>query len=359
MARTLSSKSLVRWLAALVAALSLVGGLSFRQPLQQASSQPTTAILAGFAAPSAQAADAVSPPGAAVPAPPIGGAAGPSVLPASRPWDAVLIASFNIQVFGESKIAKPHVVEILARVVRQFDIVAIQEVRAKSDGVIPRFVDAVNADGSRYHWIIGPREGRTVSKEQYCFLYDMNRIEVDAGSIGVVPDPSDKLHRPPMHVRFRTRVVPDSKAFTFWMVDIHTDPDEVPQEIDALVDVFTAMKTARPDEDDVILLGDLNAGPPQFGRFTKTPDVTWAVSGVTTNTHRTKTYDNLIFDRRATTEYLGRWGVLDLQSSFGLPLDRALEVSDHNPVWAAFYPCESPAEPAATGGIAGVAAPVR
>ena len=87
--------------------------------------------------------------------------------------------------------------------------------------------------------------------------------------------------------------------------------------------------------------------------------MTWAVSGVTTNTHRTKTYDNLIFDRRATTEYLGRWGVLDLQSSFGLPLDRALEVSDHNPVWAAFYPCESPAEPAATGGIAGVAAPVR
>jgi endonuclease/exonuclease/phosphatase family metal-dependent hydrolase len=237
--------------------------------------------------------------------------------------------------------------------------VAIQEVRAKSDGVIPRFVDAVNADGSRYHWIIGPREGRTVSKEQYCFLYDMKRIEVDAGSIGVVPDPADKLHRPPMHVRFRTRVVPDSKAFTFWMVDIHTDPDEVPQEIDALVDVFTAMKTARPDEDDVILLGDLNAGPPQFGRFTKTPDVTWAVSGVTTNTHRTKTYDNLIFDRRATTEYLGQWGVLDLQSSFGLPLDRALEVSDHNPVWAAFYPCESLPEPAATGGIAGVVAPAR
>jgi endonuclease/exonuclease/phosphatase family metal-dependent hydrolase len=279
------------------------------------------------------------------------------MLPASRPWDAVLIASFNIQVFGESKISKPHVVEILARVVRQFDIVAIQEVRAKSDGIIPRFVDAVNADGSRYHWIIGPRQGRTVSKEQYCFLYDMNRIEVDAASIGVVPDPGGKLHRPPMHVRFRTRVVPQSMAFTFWMVDIHTDPDEVPQEIDALVDVFTAMKTARPDEDDVILLGDLNAGPPQFGRFTKTPGVAWAVAGTTTNTHRTKTYDNLIFDRNATTEYLGRWGVVDLQSTFGLPLERALEVSDHNPVWAAFYPCESP--PSSGGGIAGVAAPIR
>jgi len=351
------SKAVVRWGAALAALLSLVGGLTLRGPGPAA--RPSTALLTGLSAPFAHAAEAL-PPAAAVGAPPAGGPApGPSILPASRPWDAVLIASFNIQVFGESKIAKPQVVEILARVVRQFDIVAIQEVRAKSDSVIPRFVDAVNADGSRYHWIIGPREGRTVSKEQYCFLYDMNRIEVDAGSIGVVPDPGGKLHRPPMHVRFRTRVIPASKAFTFWMVDIHTDPDEVPQEIDALVDVFAAMRTARPDEDDVILLGDLNAGPPQFGRFTKTPGVAWAVAGVTTNTHRTKTYDNLIFDRNATTEYLGRWGVVDLQSTFGLPLDRALEVSDHNPVWAAFYPCESSGTAAASAGIAGLPVPVR
>ena len=43
----------------------------------------------------------------------------------------LLIASFNIQVFGQSKLSKPQVVEILAQVARQFDIVAIQEVRAK------------------------------------------------------------------------------------------------------------------------------------------------------------------------------------------------------------------------------------
>ena len=81
--------------------------------------------------------------------------------PVAKPWDALLISSFNIQVFGESKLAKPQVVEILARVVRKFDIVAIQEVRAKSDDIIPRFIQAVNAYGSRYHYLIGPREGRT------------------------------------------------------------------------------------------------------------------------------------------------------------------------------------------------------
>lgn len=260
--------------------------------------------------------------------------------PAVKPWDAVLVASFNIQVFGESKMAKQQVVEVLARVVRKFDIVAIQEVRSKSDEVIPSFVRAVNADGSQYHYVIGPREGRTVSKEQYTFVYDTRRIEVDASSLGVVPNPGGALHRPPMHARFRTRIQPAEMAFTFWLVDIHTDPDEVPQELQALAGVFQQMQALRPDEDDVILLGDLNAGPPEFSALKRIPGIGWAVSGVTTNTRRSKTYDNLIFAQPQTGEYTGQWGVLDLQNTFGLPLEKALEVSDHNPVWAAFYPAE-------------------
>jgi exonuclease III len=144
-----------------------------------------------------------------------------------------------------------------------------------------------------------------------------------------------------MHARFRTRVIPAELAFTFWLVNIHTDPDEVPQELDALAGVFQAMQAARPDEDDVILLGDLNAGPPEFGSFRRIPGIGWAVAGTTTNTRRTKTYDNLVFAQPATGEYLGHAGVLDLQNSYGLSPDQALEVSDHCPVWAAFYPAEA------------------
>ena len=261
--------------------------------------------------------------------------------PTGKPADTITIGSFNIQVFGESKISKPQVVDVLARVVRGFDIVAIQEVRAKSDSIIPQFVSSINADGSRYQFVIGPRLGRTVSKEQYCFIYDSNRIEVDPSSVGTVANPGDKLHRAPLYARFRVKANPPEAGFSFWMVDIHTDPDEVPQEVDALADVFTAMKSRRPDEDDVILLGDLNAGPPQFGRLKQVPNIGWAVSNATTNTRRNKTYDNIIFDRTTTTEYTGRWGVLDLQNTFGIPLDKALEVSDHNPVWATFHSWET------------------
>jgi endonuclease/exonuclease/phosphatase family metal-dependent hydrolase len=280
------------------------------------------------------------------PALPAAPASAPAAAPASgpaggKPTDAITICSFNIQVFGESKIAKPQVVDVLTKVVRKFDIVAIQEVRAKSDSVIPQFLSAINADGSRYQFVIGPRLGRTVSKEQYTFIYDSTRIEVDPSSVGTSPNPGDRLHRPPLHARFRVRANPPESGFSFWLVDTHTDPDEVSTEVNALADVFMEMKALRPDEDDVILMGDLNAGPPQFGKIKQIPGVGWAVSGVTTNTRRSKTYDNLIFDTRTTTEYTGRWGVLDLQNTFGLSIDKALEVSDHNPVWAAFRPLET------------------
>ena len=289
-----------------------------------------------------QAALPPAPPAAPANAPSAAPAAAPASGPAGgKPTDAITICSFNIQVFGESKISKPQVVDVLTKVVRKFDIVAIQEVRAKSDSVIPQFLSAINADGSRYQFVIGPRLGRTVSKEQYTFIYDSTRIEVDPSSVGTSPNPGDRLHRPPLHARFRVRANPPESGFSFWLVDTHTDPDEVSAEVNALADVFMEMKALRPDEDDVILMGDFNAGPPQFGKIKQIPGVGWAVSGVTTNTRRSKTYDNLIFDTRTTTEYTGRWGVLDLQNTFGLSIDKALEVSDHNPVWAAVRPLET------------------
>lgn len=255
----------------------------------------------------------------------------------------LLIASFNIQVLGQSKISKPGMKELLAHVIRQFDLVAIQEVRAKEDNVIPELVAAVNANGSRFSFVIGPRLGRSHSKEQYAYVFNTNTIEHDPSSIGTVNDPNDLLHREPFVTRFRSRTQSPSHAFTFWMVNIHTDPDEVPQEVDALADIFQVMQQARVDEDDVILLGDLNASEKQLGRLGRIPGMRWTVRGVMTNTRQNKAYDNILFQGQATGEYTGRWGVYDLEGNLGLTRDQALQVSDHLPIWAEFRVWEAPA----------------
>lgn len=262
--------------------------------------------------------------------------------PFQKPTDTIGIASYNIQVFGVSKMEQSWVVDTLAQIVRHFDIVAIQEIRSKEDRVLSDFVAAVNADGSRYDVVIGPRLGRTSSKEQYAFVYDTNRIEVDSSSVGTMSDPQDLLHREPLVARFRTRPMSAGTPFSFWLVNVHTDPDEVASEINVLAGVFQVMQTANPDEDDVILLGDLNASDRELGQLGQVPGISWAVTGIATNTRKTNMYDNILFSRVATTEFTGRWGVADIPTIFGLTSEQALEISDHLPVWAQFRMLESP-----------------
>jgi len=267
-------------------------------------------------------------------APVVTAAQNSGVQPTAPPRDVITIGSFNIQVFGTSKLQKRPVVEVLAAVVRKFDVLAIQEIRTQDDQFMDKFIQIVNSQGAQYAYVIGPRLGRTSSKEQYAILYDARRIEVRPSSVVTLSDPDDLLHREPLVAQFRTRDAPPAEAFTFWLVDIHTDPDEVKSEVDALADAFQVVH--QQGDDDVILLGDLNASENQLGALGRLPGIRCAIFGVPTNTRGTKTYDNIVFDARATVEFTGQSGVWDLKSTFGLTEDQALEVSDHFPVWAVF-----------------------
>lgn len=254
----------------------------------------------------------------------------------ARTGETIRIASFNIQVFGTTKSNKPHVMDILARIVRQFDIVAIQEIRSKDQDIIPRFVELINSAGRQYDYVIGPRIGRTSSTEQYAFVFDRASIEIDRSQLYTVEDPDDLLHREPLVGWFRVRGPPPEQAFTFSLVNIHTDPDETAQELDALADVFYVVRDDGRQEDDVIILGDLNVDDRKLGRLGQIPGIAWVISGQPTNTRGTAQYDNIVFDMNATREFMGRGGVFDFMREYNLTMEQALEISDHLPVWAEF-----------------------
>ena len=94
----------------------------------------------------------------------------PPVMPLGG-GPTIRIASFNIQVFGDEKAKKPYVMQTLALAVRNFHVVAIQEIRTQDSYLLDNFLRTyVNQNGRQYNKVIGPRLGRTNSKEQYCIL---------------------------------------------------------------------------------------------------------------------------------------------------------------------------------------------
>jgi endonuclease/exonuclease/phosphatase family metal-dependent hydrolase len=255
----------------------------------------------------------------------------------------IKIASFNIRDFGDKKLNDLSVVRTLADIVRQFDVVAIQEISTKNTQHMELFVRWVNSTGRKYSYEIGPRIGNTSQKEQYAFVFNTERIMIDRSSVYTVGDPDNLLHREPLVASFATTIKPIDSAFTFTLINVHTDPTSpvLQQELEALAEVYRVVRRAGGNEDDVIMLGDFNANDQKMAqtRLGMIPDLKPLLSGsgVFTNTRQNQLYDNLLIHVSSTSEYMGRSGVYNYAGEpLNLTLAQAETVSDHFPVWAEF-----------------------
>jgi endonuclease/exonuclease/phosphatase family metal-dependent hydrolase len=284
----------------------------------------------------------------------------------NRSSETIRIATFNIQFFGPSKVSDPQIMQTLARIVSQFDVVAIQEVRNSQVSPVAELVGLLRASGANYGSSVSEPIGEGDRyKEAYAFVFDQNRIALRPDSAYVVQDPGQLMSREPMVASFETRTgTADGRApFRFTLINVHTSPSEVANnavinEMNVLDDVFASVRNyeyAVSGEEDYIMLGDLNVDTENLRELGQIPGVFSVAGDTRTNTRRTQTYDHILIDRNMTQEFTGRYGVLDLQNTFGISEEEALKISDHQPLWAEFTIYESPQfGPVAAGQQAGM-----
>jgi deoxyribonuclease-1-like protein len=260
--------------------------------------------------------------------------------PANGP--TIRIASFNIDDFGKNKASNLAIKQTLAAIVRCFDIIAIQEIRTDDDYLIPTFLQHINRPtqsgqpGRHFRHVISRRLGDTKAKEQFAYLFDADRIAIDMQSLYTIDDPDGLLDLEPLVATFGTRGVDPNAAFTFTLVTVHTNLARVPDELDALAEVYRVVRRSSQCEDDIILLGNFNTDDRHLNRLGKIPGIFPLITGVWTNTKQNQQLDNIIIHRPSTTEYTGRNGVLDIVRMWNLSEQQALQISDHFPVWAEF-----------------------
>ena len=254
--------------------------------------------------------------------------------------NTIKIASFNIQIFGVSKASKPDVMNILADTISKFDLVAIQEIRDKTGTAINDLEAAVDSLGTDYDYIIGPRLGRSTSKEQYAYIY--NTSTITAKSSYTYDDTAmDLFSRDPYIAAFKAA----AGTFDFVLISIHTAPDDATQEINALNDVVKDAQSYFKDEKDFIVLGDFNADCSYFDEDDTTCPLRaecykWIITNeMDTNLAKSScTYDRIVITKAATAEdYADKCGVYRFDQIYDLKFKAAKRVSDHYPVYAVFY----------------------
>lgn len=273
----------------------------------------------------------------------------------------ITIASWNIQNFGKKKASDDAVMTVIADVLSRFDVIAIQEIsnlHEMSDPGCPRnekscpghancdlirnaLNDYLNTGGRNYKFLFSPQ----IRDERYLFIYDADTVDlIDSGHVVIdlgddprtsicdLSGPLGNMSRQPFYATFK------SANFDFTLMTAHTSPSRNMQELSALHDFYRQVQDGDPNENDIILLGDLNADgsyiTPSCEVYFEIHTDSFPHSVITcdmkTNVAGGKSYDKIIlYDDTYNYEYIRGSAAVYKQ-------DITKSISDHYLVWATF-----------------------
>jgi endonuclease/exonuclease/phosphatase family metal-dependent hydrolase len=251
--------------------------------------------------------------------------------------DKIKVGAFNIQRFGTTKASKPEIMGILTKIIRNYDVIAVQEIRTISlQTTLPMLRDDVNSIGSsQYEYVV---EG-TRSEEQYAYFYNTRTIQL-MGSPYSYPHLNDTFKREPYIAEFKVK----NGNFDFVLITIHAYPDTASPEINNMPKVVEDAKNRYKSQDAFIVLGDLNADCTYFKNnkqsFLRSGEYHWIINNSIDTTTKKSTdcaYDRIIITTPALTDFTGESGVFRFDTAYNLSYNSTIAVSDHYPVYANFW----------------------
>ena len=248
------------------------------------------------------------------------------------------VATFNIQIFGKTKMSKPAVVEELVDIFQRYDLVAVQEIKDIEQNVPWDFLAALNNEsGDQWNMVLSDRSGQQEddesSQEQYAFYYKKSVfIPRDNGTL-YNDSASDSFQREPHIANFELLDLEgNSTGLDLNLINIHTKPSLAVEEMNSLGDVLNWSENYY-NETDQIILGDFNADC-SYASYNELINLTisseefiWLVpdNADTTVGDSRCAYDRIVTSSDLDGRLSGNWGI-DFAVNNG-------NVSDHRPVW--------------------------
>ena len=234
--------------------------------------------------------------------------------------------------------------DVLAKTIRNYDIVGIQEIRDASETSLPALVTLINSGTDEngrpynYDYVVSDRLGRSTSKEQYAYIYDKNTVYVASEPL-VYPEPDgDSFEREPYMVTFRS----NAGTFDAVLILIHTKPEDAKNEIDGLDAVVRYAKSIYHGQNNYIIMGDFNADGSYFNESgpsaLKSDEYIWLIGNdVVTTTKTQNTYDRIVITKSLEPYFTNNSGVFNYTAEYGLNQTQTTAVSDHYPIYAEFW----------------------
>ncbi|HRW75768.1 MAG: endonuclease/exonuclease/phosphatase family protein [Lewinellaceae bacterium] len=240
------------------------------------------------------------------------------------------LVTWNIQTMGRSK--SDAEIGAMARILRDADIVAVQEVVGKDPAgvqAVARLADALDRTGADWDYVYSdPTTGTAHESERYAYLWKTSRASL-VGRPGLVGEFADLVVREPFVAHFRT------KAGDLVLVNFHAVPHDRQPERE--IKEIRSLATAFGDT-PVIFMADWNVVDHhtvfnplrrEGYRFAVEGQLTTLKRDCAGGQYRNHGIDNIFFPPAFE---LVRSGVLDFVGDCNR-LEEARMISDHLPVW--------------------------
>jgi len=245
---------------------------------------------------------------------------------------SIRICSWNIRDLGKSKDAQE--IAFMAELLRDFDLVAIQEVVGSFYGnrAVAKLADELNRKGSKWEYVVSERtEGD--GPEKYAFLWKPSKVKIE-GKPFLLKQLGEEFDREPFIAKF----IAQQKDFV--VVNLHLvpkskDPEKEAELLDRIHLLF--------EQENMLILGDFNLDE-KSEAFDGLKDVGFTPAFVGQKTsykrkvtesgeHLHEEYDNIFFE--GDIFEISEKGIVDFYLQIK-DLKAARYISDHVPVWAAF-----------------------
>ncbi|MDB5119033.1 MAG: Endonuclease [Sphingobacteriales bacterium] len=247
--------------------------------------------------------------------------------------DPISICSWNLKDFGKSK--NDQEIEFIANTVKQFDIIAIQEVVSGYGGAqaVARLHAALNRMGTKWEYAVSEPTSSSVHKaEKYAYIWKTKKLN-KVGDAWLEKKFNLQIDREPFYITFRL----NDKYFTVANFHAITKTKQPEREIKYFQYIPTFNKTLN-----LIFAGDFNL-PQSHTVFNPLRKMGYnsALKGVKTSLKKnclasdclSSEFDNFYFKASIFKSY--KAGIIPFYTSFNSLKDARL-ISDHVPIYYQF-----------------------
>jgi deoxyribonuclease-1-like protein len=247
---------------------------------------------------------------------------------------SIRLCSWNLKDFGQSKSNEE--IRLIADIVNEFDVLAIQEVVAGPGGTnaVRVLADELNRKGSKWDYSISnpTSSGSTNTSERYAFIWRSSLL-TKIGDAWLEQNYQEEIDREPFFAKFKA----NQNVFT--LVNFHAAPKGKQPEHE--IKYFKFLHELYTNS-NFIFVGDFNC--PQynnvFSPLKKQGYLPALVNQKTTLKQEchdgeclASEYDNIFYDSNKVSS-TGK-GIIEFYQSFS-SLENARFISDHVPIYFAF-----------------------